>query len=328
MSDQDKGPLAKLRELADRNEGTARLMDAAQDYLSTKASNVVSGATSGIGNTVERLTGEGPVSDAVAGGAKGALQGDGVLKGAISSGAKGLKDKASKALGGGGGGSSSGGKATTIVEDLDVGVPLRVAYNQWTRFPDFGDFAKGVQNVEEEDETTTKWRAKILWSSRSWKGTVTEQIQDYRIAWTSEGSKGTTKGAVTFHPLGENLTRVLLVTEYYPQGFFEKTANLWRAQGRRLRLDFKLYRRRLMMLAQEEGEELEGWRGEIRDSEVVVSHEDAVAEEERDEEESEEYDENGDGDEAEEYDEGEGEEEGEDEAEEYDEEEEEGGDER
>ena len=315
VSDQNSGPLAKLREVADRNDGTSRLMDAAQDYLSTKARNAVSGATSGIGNAVERLSGDGPVDDAIAGGAQGALKGEGILKGALSSGAKGLKDKASKALGGGGGGggSSPGGKATTIVEDIDVGVPLRVAYDQWTRFPDFGDFTKGVQSVEEEDEITTKWRAKILWSNRSWKGTITEQIQDYRIAWTSEGSMGTTKGAVTFHPLGENLTRVLLVTEYYPQGFFEKTANLWRAQGRRLRLDLKLYRRRLMMLAQEEGEELEGWRGEIRDSEVVVSHEDAVAEEERDEDEPEEYEE--DGEEAEN-------DEGDEEPEEYDEEDE------
>ena len=134
--------------------------------------------------------------------------------------------------------------------------------------------------MEWEDETTTQWRAKILWSSRSWKGTVTEQVQDQRIAWTSEGSKGTTKGVVTFHPLGENLTRILLVTEYSPEGFFERTGNLWRAQGRRLHLELKQYCRHLMMLSEEEAGELEGCRGQIRDREVVLPHEDAVAEEE------------------------------------------------
>ncbi|MFD9605771.1 cyclase, partial [Streptomyces sp. NPDC059970] len=62
----------------------------------------------------------------------------------------------------------------------------------------------------------------------------------------------------------------------YPSGFFEKTGNLWRAQGRRMRLDFKHFQR-YVSLAQEEPE---GWRGEIRDGEVIVSHEDAMEEEE------------------------------------------------
>ncbi|MFE7309695.1 cyclase, partial [Streptomyces sp. NPDC057546] len=106
--------------------------------------------------------------------------------------------------------------------------------------------------------------------------TVQEQIPDDRIVWTSEGAKGTTRGAVSFHELAPSLTRIVLVVEYYPSGFFEKTGNLWRAQGRRMRLDFKHFQR-YVTLAQEEPE---GWRGEIRDGEVVVSHEDAMEEEE------------------------------------------------
>ena len=220
-------------------------------------------------------------------------QGEGPVKSTLAAAGQGVKDKAKGAFetltggGGSGGGSGGGGgnKATNIVEDIDVGVPVRVAYNQWSRFSDFSEFTHRVESVEEDDEITSRWRAKIFWSSRSWKGMVTEQVQDQRIAWTSEGSKGTTKGVVTFHPLGENLTKILLVTEYTPQGFFERTANLWRAQGRRLRLELKQYRRHLMMLAEEEARELEGWRGEIRDGEVVVSHEDAVAEEENSSEE-------------------------------------------
>ena len=56
------------------------------------------------------------------------------------------------------------------------------------------------------------------------------------------GRQGHVKGVVTFHPLADDLTRVLLVIEYYPKGLFEKTGNIWRAQGRRARLDLKLYR--------------------------------------------------------------------------------------
>ncbi|HSY00030.1 MAG TPA: cyclase, partial [Streptomyces sp.] len=84
------------------------------------------------------------------------------------------------------------------------------------------------------------------------------------IAWTSEGDKATTRGVVTFHPLGDNLTKVLLVLEYFPKGLFEKVGGLFRAQGRRARLDLKLYRTFVMM----RGEATGGWRGEIRDGEV------------------------------------------------------------
>jgi hypothetical protein len=91
---------------------------------------------------------------------------------------------------------------------------------------------------------------------------------------------------VTFHPLGENLTKVLLVLQYYPGGLFEKTGNVWRAQGRRARLDLKLYRRFVMMT----DEEVEGWRGEIRDSEVTREHDEVVAEEEGDDDQDEDED--------------------------------------
>ncbi|MFG2662513.1 SRPBCC family protein, partial [Streptomyces sp. NPDC048425] len=154
-------------------------------------------------------------------------------------------------------------------------------------------FTKGVRDVSTSDETTSDWKVKVGPSSRSFKATVQEQVPDDRIVWTSEGAKGTTRGAVSFHELSPNLTRIVLVVEYYPAGFFEKTGNLWRAQGRRMRLDFKHFVR-FVTLTQEEAE---GWRGEIRDGEVVVSHEEAMEEEEaaqdsdsQDEEQEDEYD--------------------------------------
>jgi uncharacterized membrane protein len=286
------GPLARLRSAADRNEGTSKLADALQDYLSAKATSVVNGAARRLGATVERLTSEGASAAPVAAGVGGKLaQGKNPVNAVVTGGAKGLKDKAKKGLKGKigqglGTGSSGGGgkpgKMVNIVEDVDVGVPVRVAYNQWTRFPDFGSFAKGVQSAERTGDTSSHWRGKVFWSSRSWSAEVTEQVQDQRIAWSTEAAKGTMKGVVTFHPLGENLTRVLLVVEYYPKGLFERTGNIWRAQGRRLRLDLKHYRRQVMMLPRDEAAELRGWRGEVREGEVVLSHDDAVALEEAD----------------------------------------------
>ncbi|MER6349153.1 SRPBCC family protein [Streptomyces sp. NPDC001595] len=198
-----------------------------------------------------------------------------------------LTDRLKNAGGKGGGGGRGGGggvKATLIMESVDVGVPLRTAYDWWTRFEDFSEFTKGVRSVSKSDEVGSDWTLKVGPSSRSWKATVKEQVPDERISWTSKGAKGTTRGVVTFHELAPHLTRIVVVVEYYPSGLFEKTGNLWRAQGRRLRLDLKHFARHVTLHADDE---VEGWRGEIRDGEVVRSHEDALKDENDDTDEAE-----------------------------------------
>jgi len=179
-------------------------------------------------------------------------------------------------------GKSKGPKLTNIVEDLNIGVPVSVAYNQWTQFKEFPSYMKGVQSVDYKDdvpegeEFKSNWIVNVFKSRRSWEATTTEQIPDRRIAWTSKGGKGITKGVVTFHPLADDLTKLLLVMEYYPHGVVEKIGNIWRAGGRRARLDVKHFRRFISM----RGEETGGWRGEIRDGVVVREPEEEEAREE------------------------------------------------
>ncbi|MEU3532337.1 SRPBCC family protein [Streptomyces murinus] len=281
----DANPLTDLA----HSEAADRLKEEAQEYLSAQAQRLLTGLGRKLGETTGKLNdiaeGKSPgfASLALDGGRKLA-EGKGPLRTALELGASHVKDNvmdAVKNIGGGkkGGKGRGGNKPTVIMEFIDVGVPLRTAYDQWTQFQDFSTFAHGVKSVSRAGDTETDWQAKIFWSSRSWKARTTEQIPDQRIQWTSEGAKGSTKGVVTFHALGDNLTRVLLVIEYYPSGFFEKTGNLWRAQGRRVRLDLKHFARFISLKAEAD----DGWRGEIRDGEVVRSHEDAVAEEESEE---------------------------------------------
>ncbi|WP_055482390.1 SRPBCC family protein [Sphaerimonospora mesophila] len=185
----------------------------------------------------------------------------------------------------GGGKKGKGGKGkklkvTNIVETLDIGAPLPVVYNQWTRFEDFPSFMKKVESVEQKSDEKLAWKAQIWWSHRTWESTIVEQVPDSHIIWRSKGAKGYVDGAVTFHELAPRLTRVLLVLEYHPQGLFEGMGNLWRAQGRRARLEFKHFRRHVMTQTLLHPEEVEGWRGEIRDSRVVKDQEAALREEE------------------------------------------------
>jgi hypothetical protein len=282
------GKAAKKNPLTDvaQSEAADRLKAEVQDYLAAQATRLLTGVGTKLGQTTGKLNdiaeGNSPgfAKLALDGGRKLA-EGKGPMRAAFEVGAGKVKDNvvgAFKNLTGGKGRKKGGGgqKPTVIIEYVDVGVPLRTAYDQWTQYQDFSTFAKGVKSANRADDTSSDWQLKVFWSNRSWKAKTTEQVPDDRISWTSEGAKGSTKGVVSFHELAPSLTRVVLVIEYYPKGLFEKTGNIWRAQGRRARLDLKNYVRHITF----KGEADDGWRGEIRDGEVVRSHEDAVAEEE------------------------------------------------
>ena len=269
-----------------QSEAADRLKAEVQDYLAAQATRLLTGVGTKLGETTGKLNdiaeGNSPGLGKLAlDGGRKLAEGKGPVRAAFEAGAGKVKDNvvgAFKNLTGGKGRKKGGGgqKPTVIIEYVDVGVPLRTAYDQWTQYQDFSTFAKGVKSANRADDTSSDWQLKVFWSNRSWKATTTEQVPDDRISWTSEGAKGSTKGVVSFHRLADSLTRVVLVVEYYPKGLFEKTGNIWRAQGRRARLDLKNYVRHITL----KGEADDGWRGEIRDGEVVRSHEDAVAEEE------------------------------------------------
>jgi uncharacterized membrane protein len=162
----------------------------------------------------------------------------------------------------------SGGKRppTNIVEQIDIGASRRLVYDQWTRFQDYPRFMKKVVDVDQVADEKLNWKAKIFWSSRRWQADIVEQIPDDHITWRSGGR---VEGTVSFHAIAPDLTRVLVNIEYRPRGLFERTGNLWRAQGRRTRLELKHFRRHLMTRSLLEPEGVSGWRGEIRDGEVV-----------------------------------------------------------
>ena len=80
-------------------------------------------------------------------------------------------------------------KLTNIVEQIDVGAPISVVYDQWTQFQEFSNFMKKVENVDQKDEQKLEFKAQIFWSHRSWQATILEQVPDERIIWRSSGEK-------------------------------------------------------------------------------------------------------------------------------------------
>ena len=54
-----------------------------------------------------------------------------------------------------------------IVESIDVEVPVRVTYDQWTQFEEFPRFMDGIKRVEQRSDTTLGWTAEIIGVERA-----------------------------------------------------------------------------------------------------------------------------------------------------------------
>ena len=278
---RESGPMARLKTEA------GGLMNAFADRAVNSVRDRVENATGRLTDYVEGDGGPGLIAAVT--GARGMAEGKGPLRSMLGATFAGAREKVAGIFrkGKGKGGGRQKLKVTNIVESIDVGVPVRIAYNQWTQFRDFPTFMKKVENVEQADEQKLNWKAQVFWSHRTWEATITEQQPDERIVWRSKGEKGHVDGAVTFHALTPTLTRIVLVLEYHPQGMFERTGNIWRAQGRRARLELKHFERHVMAHAVLNADDIEGWRGVIEDGEVVKDHETALEEEGREPEDTE-----------------------------------------
>jgi uncharacterized membrane protein len=266
--------------MSDKGSGGGLLDELPIDRLRSEVTQLGKAvAKNGFTSVIEKM-GDG-TGGAVGKAAESIKDGESPVKAATKAGTSALKDKVKDAVGGGGGGKKM--KVVNILETIDVPVPRRVAYDKWTQFQDIPDFTRKVEKVDQKEDEKLEWKAQVFLSHRTWQATIKEQVPDERIVWESSGEKGHVDGAVTFHELAPDLTRVLMTLEYHPQGFFEKTANLWRAQGRRARADMRQFRREMTMHTLLEQEEQEGWRGEIRDKEVVKSDEEGQDEDKKSE---------------------------------------------
>ena len=146
----------------------------------------------------------------------------------------------------------------TIEESVDVQVPVRTAYNQWTQFEEFPRFMEGVESVTQVDDTHLRWVAEIAGVSREWDAEITEQHPDQRVAWrATTGSENA--GVVTFHRLDDSTTRVMLQLEFEPDGIVEQAGDKLGCVKRRAVGDLE----RFKGFIEERGRETGGWRGDV-----------------------------------------------------------------
>ncbi|MGW8484371.1 SRPBCC family protein [Microbacterium sp. NPDC055903] len=146
-----------------------------------------------------------------------------------------------------------------IIETIDVDVPVRVAYDQWTQFESFPDFLEEVISITQLDDTHTRWKVEIGGVVREFDAEITEQHPDERVAWRSTGGDADHAGVVTFHRLSDDVTRVTVQLDWEPEGFVETVGSLVGAGSHAVRKDLANFKR----FIEDRGAPTGGWRGEV-----------------------------------------------------------------
>jgi uncharacterized membrane protein len=146
----------------------------------------------------------------------------------------------------------------SVEKSIEVNLPVRTVYNQWTQFEEFPRFMEGVEEVRQIDDKRLHWRASIAGKTEEWDATITDQIPDQLVAWRStSGSENS--GAIRFTPIGASTTRVTAVIGYQPEGVVEKVGDAIGAVDRRVESDLERFKE----FIEQRGSATGAWRGEI-----------------------------------------------------------------
>ncbi len=146
----------------------------------------------------------------------------------------------------------------SVVESIDVTVPVSTAYNQWTQFEDFPRFMEGVKSVTQIDDTHAHWVAEIAGDEQEWDAEITEQHPDERVAWRAT-SGAANAGVVTFHRIDDGTTRVTLQMDVEPEGVVENLGTFLGFLDRRVKGDLERFKE----FIESRGAETGAWRGEV-----------------------------------------------------------------
>lgn len=150
-----------------------------------------------------------------------------------------------------------------VEKSIQVNVPVRTAYNQWTQFEEFPQFMEGVQSVTQLDDTHLTWKAKIGPKEEEWTTVIKEQVPDQVIAW--ESTTGAENGGrVTFQADSAGTTTVTVRIDYAPGGIIERLGSGLGFMDRRVQGDLDRFKE----FIEKRGTETGAWRGEIQSSQV------------------------------------------------------------
>ena len=149
-----------------------------------------------------------------------------------------------------------------LKKSVDVNVPVRVAYDQWTQFEEFPKFMEGVESVKQLDDKRLHWRAKVGGKTEEWDAEIFQQEPDRVIAWRST-SGARNEGIVRFVPK-DGQTNIELELHWEPKDATERVGDVLGADDMRVQGDLN----RFKDFIESRGAPTGAWRGEIHGGRV------------------------------------------------------------
>jgi uncharacterized membrane protein len=148
---------------------------------------------------------------------------------------------------------------STIEKSIQVDVPVRTAYDQWTQFETFPKFMDGVKQVQQLDDKHLRWKAEIAGVDREWEAEIVHQEPDERIAWRAlAGAQN--DGTVSFASVGADRARVNLRMEFDPEGLVEKVGDATNIVAMQVEKDLENFKEFIEAREAETG----AWRGTVK----------------------------------------------------------------
>jgi carbon monoxide dehydrogenase subunit G len=158
---------------------------------------------------------------------------------------------------------------TTHVErSIEVEVPVRMAYDQWSRFEEFPRFMSGVEEVRRVGDGMTHWVAHISGVRREWDAAIVEQVPDEKVAWAAT-TGATNAGAVFFDAVATDCTRVRLTLDFEPEGVIERIGDVMDVVQRQAVADLDRFKE----FIEGQGSAAGGWRSTSEDGGVMSQEE-------------------------------------------------------
>jgi uncharacterized membrane protein len=152
-----------------------------------------------------------------------------------------------------------------IEDSIDVQVPVREVYDQWTQFEEFPRFMDGIQSVQQLDDTHVQWSAEIRGERRQWTTEITEQQPDERISWRTIAGEVKNDGVVNFEKIGDQGTRISVEMDVDGGSTMENVAgDLLGVVKAQVHGDLERFKR----LIENRGEPTGAYRGKVQDGEA------------------------------------------------------------
>ncbi|MFH8800857.1 SRPBCC family protein [Streptomyces sp. NPDC017936] len=148
----------------------------------------------------------------------------------------------------------------SVDETIEIAVPVRTAYNQWTQFKGFPRFMTTVKRVDQITPALTSWTIAVGPLRGEFRAEIVEQEPDSHLVWRSLDRRPAHRGEVSFAPTANGGTAVTVRMEIAPRGAAGLLTCVPTLAGRVVRGELRHFKRYIEGLGAESG----AWRGTVR----------------------------------------------------------------